>query len=487
MRKQTKKPFVLISIILGMFLSAIEATIVATAMPSIVADLGDFKLYSWVFSAYLLSSSATILLFGKLADVYGRKPIYIIGIIIFLTGSIIAGSSNSMFLLVVARFIQGVGAGALVPMTTTIVGDIYSKEERAKIQGYLSSVWGISAILGPLIGAFFVEWLNWRYVFWMNIPLGLLSLCGIALFLHEHIAKEKYQLDIKGTLFLMTSISVFMYILVEGGISISWTSSFMYLLIGITFISFLLFIYAERNSQNPMIPPSIWTYRLIRFANLTSLLTGAIVLSVSSYLPVFVQVILEQPAIIAGFTLTTMSIGWPIASSIAGRLLLRIGYRNTSLIGGLFLTVGAIFFILLPTIEQSYWAAVGSFFIGVGMGMTSTSFIVAIQSAVNWEIRGIATAANMFMRSIGSALGVAFLGGLLNNQIRRHIEAAQVEITLSLSDVDQLLNDHSLPEEAMILLKESLTSGLQLIYIGMGFVAVLSFLMIVFIPKDNGS
>lgn len=488
MRKHKNRTFILISIILGMFLSAIEATIVATAMPSIVKDLGDFKLYSWVFSSYLLSSSATILLFGKLADVYGRKPIYIFGTIVFLSGSTLAGFSHSMFLLVVARFIQGVGAGALIPMTTTIVGDIYTKEERAKIQGYLSAVWGISAILGPLIGAFFVEWLDWRYVFWMNIPLGLLSLTGIVIFFKENIEKSKQQLDIVGMLLFIASITVVIYILVEGGISIRWNSPFMYVLIGIVIVAFSLFLMTERRTDHPMLPPSLWSYRLIRYANITSILTGVILISVSSYLPVFVQVVMEQSALIAGFTLTTMSIGWPIASTIAGRLLLKIGYRTTSLIGGIFLIVGAIFFIILPTLQQTYLAAIGSFFIGIGMGMTSTAFIVAIQTTVKWEIRGIATATNMFMRTIGSALGAALLGGVLNNQIMRNIEAAQLEDVISIQSIDLLLaqNDtQTLTSTSIAVLKEGLITGLEYVYIGMGIIAIASFIFIIFIPKKS--
>src|SRR5699024_6218674 len=209
-----KRPFVLASVMLGMFLSAIEATIVATAMPSIVADLQNFSLYSCVFSSYLISSSAIVLIFGKLADINGRRPIYVIGICIFLTGSILAALSSSMIILISARFVQGIGAGALMPVATTIVGDIYTKAERAKVQGYLSSVWGISAILGPLIGAFFVEVLNWRFVFWMNIPLGLLSMIGIMIFLHENIKKEKRSIDYIGTILMIISISVVIYILV---------------------------------------------------------------------------------------------------------------------------------------------------------------------------------------------------------------------------------------------------------------------------------
>src|SRR5690606_6774517 len=233
MNKEIKRSLILISVMLGMFLSAIEATIVATAMPTIVADLHNFSLYSWVFSSYLLSSSATVLLFGKLADVYGRRPIYVIGICVFLTGSTLAGFSTSMPMLIFCRFIQGVGAGALMPIATTIVGDIYTKKERAKIQGYLSAVWGISAILGPLIGAFFVGFLNWRYVFWMNIPLGLLSMTGIILFLKENIRKKKHSVDYIGAILMIAGISTLMFMLVEGGISINWKSPQMYILLAV--------------------------------------------------------------------------------------------------------------------------------------------------------------------------------------------------------------------------------------------------------------
>src|SRR5699024_6511814 len=412
MHNNIKRPIILFSVMLAMFLSAIEATIVATAMPTIVADLQHFSLYSWVFSAYLLSASATILVFGKLADIYGRRPGFVVGISMFLIGSLLAGCSNTMWLLIIARFIQGVGAGALTPVATTIVGDIYTKEERAKVQGYLSAVWGISAILGPLIGAFFVDFLHWRYVFWMNIPLGILSMLGILVFLREDVKKEKQYIDYRGAILLIVSISLLLYILVEGGTSINWVSFPMVILLTAMITSSLWLVRHERKSKEPMIPGSIWKYRLITIANVTSLLTGMIIISASSFLPTFVQGVMGESALIAGFTLTTMSIGWPIASTIAGRLLLNIGYRRTSIIGGIALLIGATIFISLPSIQHFLWAGAGSFFIGIGMGMTGTAFIVGIQTNVSWKVRGSATASNMFMRSMGSALGVAFLGGV---------------------------------------------------------------------------
>lgn len=485
-RKQTKRPFVLLSVMIGMFLSAIEATIVATAMPNIVADLGGFSLYSWVFSAYLLTMSTTVLIFGKLADIIGRKPIYIIGVIIFLIGSALSGFSVTMEMLIIARFIQGIGAGALMPIATTIVGDIYNIEERAKVQGYLSSIWGISAVSGPLLGGLFVDVLNWRYVFWMNIPLGLLAIIGIYFFFHEKIKQEKQSIDYFGSILTIIMISTIMYVLVEGGLSIAWTSTKMILLISIILVSLILFLLVEKRAKSPMMPLKIWQHRLIAIANLASLTTGMIVIGVTSYLPTFVQGVMGKSATIAGFSLTAMSIGWPIASTIAGRTLLVIGYRRTSLIGSFALIIGSIFFFTLSPDKGPLWAGIGSFFIGVGMGLATTSFVVGIQSHVNWEIRGIATATNMFMRSLGSAIGVAFLGGLLNNHIHQLIGEREMNDIVSVDTINQLLDPIEaklLSDEILSLLKEGLSSGLHIVYAGLLVLAFVSMILIYFMPK----
>ncbi|WP_099157922.1 MDR family MFS transporter [Virgibacillus ndiopensis] len=487
-RKDLKRPLILASVMLGMFLAAIEATIVATSMPSIVADLGGFSLYSWVFSAYLLTNAATVLIFGKLSDIFGRKPIFVIGILIFLTGSTLSGFSTSILMLICFRFIQGIGAGALMPIATTIVGDIYDKQERAKIQGYLASVWGISAVTGPLLGGFFVDVLSWQFIFWMNIPLGILAMLGIVFFLHEDIEKQTRSIDYPGALWIVIAVSSLMLILVEGGVGIAWDTPLMYGLIGITLFGFTLFIIQERRTSDPMMPFEIWKHQIISVANVTSLTIGMILIGVSSYLPAFVQGVMGYSATVAGFTLTTMSIGWPIASTIAGRLLLVIGYRATSLLGGISLVVGGVLFFLLSPDKGPIWAGTGSFFIGVGMGLTNTSFIVAIQSSVGWKKRGIATAANMFMRSLGSALGAAFLGGLLNNQLKTFIEHKGLENRVSVDSANNLLDPKqtvSLPNETKTVLQEGLTSGLHVVYTGLFVLTVISFIFICFMPKKS--
>ncbi|MGM0844415.1 MAG: MDR family MFS transporter [Bacillota bacterium] len=485
--KRTKRPLVLAAVMLAMFMGAIEATIVSTAMPAIVGDLGGFSLYSWVFSAYLLMNAVTVLIYGKLSDLFGRKPIITFGIIIFMAGSILCGFSQSMEQLILFRLIQGFGAGAVLPMATTIVGDIYNREERAKIQGYLSSVWGISAVSGPAIGGLLVEHVSWHYVFWINIPLGVMSITALWLFLHEDVKKEKHQIDYLGAVLLTVAISTLMFILVEGGVHIPWNSPVAIGLLAAAILFFILFILQERRATEPMMPFSIWKERSIFIANIVSLTTGVMLIGISSFLPAFVQGVMERSPTVAGFTLTAMSIGWPIAATIAGRLLLKIGYYKTSLIGGLSLIIGSIFFVNMGADSGPMWAAAGSFFVGAGMGLTSTSFIVSIQSTVEWRQRGIATAANMFMRNLGSTLGAALLGGILNSSIKQYLE--KNDNTSGDIDVVNMLLDEEKRSELTGPVRETLQSGLTFslhwVYIGVLFFAIVSLLLILFLPRKS--
>ncbi|MGJ7923134.1 MDR family MFS transporter [Neobacillus sp. LXY-4] len=488
--KQTKRPFVLAAIMLAMFMGAIEATIVSTAMPDIVAELGGFTLYSWVFSAYLLMNSVTVLIYGKLADLFGRKPILLFGITFFLIGSILCGFADTMEMLIIYRFIQGFGAGAVTPIATTIVGDIYTTEERAKIQGYLASVWGISAIMGPALGGFLVQFVSWRFVFWINVPLGLLSMIVLWLFLHESIEKKKREIDYIGAILISVAISSVMVVLVQGGTNWNWLSTKVAGLLFLGLLSFALFIWQEKRAPEPVMPFAIWKERSIFIANMASLSTGIMLIGISSFLPAFVQGVMEQSPIIAGFTLTTMSIGWPIASTISGRLIIKYGFRNTSIIGGISLILGSAMFIMLKPELGPIWAAAGSFFIGVGMGLTSTAFIVSIQSTVSWEQRGIATAANMFMRNLGNTVGAALLGGILNSQLFHFLQAQQETEKLTVDSINSLLNENErdrLAENVKLLLQEGLTLSLHTVYFVVFIIAILSLIFMMFLPKKSAS
>lgn len=485
--KVTNRPFVLISVMVAMFVGAVEATIVTTAMPAIAADLGGFSRYSWIFSAYLLMSTVTVLIYGKLADLFGRKPILFIGLTIFLIGSILCGFAVSMEQLIVLRLIQGFGAGAVMPIATTIVGDMYTTEERAKIQGYLSSVWGISAVLGPVIGGLIVQYMNWKFVFWVNVPLGILAMLGIWFFLHEPKRQKKVSIDYKGAALLTLSLAAILFWLSEGGQSFNRLSLISIVLLVAGLVLFALFIKVERQAEDPMMPFSIWKNPVILYANLVSLTTGVILIGISSYLPTFVTGVMEQPAIIAGFTLTAMSIGWPIASSVAGHLLIRHGTFVVSFFGGLSLVFGAMLFVLMNASSGPWWAAMASFFVGVGMGLTSTSFIVTIQGAVPRERRGSATAANMFMRNFGNTMGAALFGAVLNESLMTRFNKEQTDF--GVEDVNLLLTDENrriLPQEQLFILQDALDNSLQWVYITVVAFAVISLLLILRIPRGKG-
>ncbi len=486
--RKTNRTYILATVMLAMFMAAIEATIVATAMPAIVAELEDFSLYSWVFSSYLLMNAVTVLIYGKLSDLFGRKPVLTIGIIIFLIGSILCGVASSMEWLIFARFVQGFGAGAVMPIASTIVGDIYTKEERAKIQGYLSSVWGISAIMGPAIGGLLVEFVSWRFVFWINVPLGILAIIGLYLFLHENVDKRKPQIDYGGAFLLTVAVTAFLLILVEGGVRWEWLSLPVLLLGSVALLSILAFVLYERKVQEPMMPFELWKERSILIANVTSLTTGIILIGLSSFLPTYVQGVMEEKAIVAGLTLTAMSIGWPIAATISGRSILKNGFRTTSILGGVFLVLGSIVFIFLSSNDSPIFAAFGSFLIGVGMGLTTTAFIVSIQSTVEWNKRGVATATNMFMRNVGSTIGAALLGGILNSQLLTFFTTKEVENELNLDSITMLLDDqqrNNLSSQTRELLQDGLEIALRDVYWAVCGFAVLSFILIIFLPKNK--
>jgi EmrB/QacA subfamily drug resistance transporter len=488
--RETNRPFVLAAVILGMFMAAIEGTIIATAMPGIVADLGGFTLYSWVFSAYLLMQAVTILIYGKLSDLYGRKPIFTVGIVLFLIGSIACGLAESMKMLILFRLLQGLGAGAVMPIATTIVGDMYTLEERAKIQGYLASVWGISAITGPALGGFIVLYFDWAWVFWLNIPLGILSVLGIWLFLHENIEKKQHNIDYAGSALMFVSVSALMIALIQGGVNWPWMSWPIIGLLLTWLICIGLFIAHEKKAVEPMMPLSIWNDRLITLSNLASLTTGVMLIGISSFLPAFVQGVMERSPLVAGFTLTTMSIGWPIASTLAGRLILKVGFRTVALAGGIALLIGSLFFVTLDPTKGPVWAGIGSFTVGVGMGFSTTTFIVGIQSSVDWKKRGIATASNMFMRILGSAIGAALLGGILNNRMQHYLNSNSQDIDQSLSvDAANILLEEEQREQlapnVLDVLQDGLTYSLESVYVGLFIFAVLSFLLIAFLPKKD--
>jgi EmrB/QacA subfamily drug resistance transporter len=278
-----RRPLVLVACIFAMFMAAVEATIVATAMPTIVADLGGFALFSWVFAAYLLAQAVTIPIYGRLADLYGRRRVFFVGGALFLVGSTLCGLAPSMLLLVAFRALQGVGAGAIIPVAQTIISDIYAPAERAKIQGYLSSVWGFSAIIGPLLGAFIVEHLSWSLIFWINLPIGAAAIVMLALYLPEEKLHRPHSIDFAGAALMALGIGTLMFTLLNAS-QLGWWMLPLFLL---SAVAVVLLIAQERRSTEPLLPLGLWRDRIILAGNVGGLAIGAAMMGTSAFLPTY--------------------------------------------------------------------------------------------------------------------------------------------------------------------------------------------------------
>jgi EmrB/QacA subfamily drug resistance transporter len=415
------------ALMLAIGLAAIDSTIVATAVPQIVADLGSFSLFPWIFSIYLLTQAVTVPIYGRLSDVFGRKPVLLFGVAGFLVGSVLCAVAWSMVTLIIFRGLQGLAAGAILPTTTTIVGDLYAPAERGKVQGWISSVWGVSAIVGPTLGGFFAEYWTWRGIFWLNLPLGLGAAWLIQRHLHERVQRRTHRIDYAGAVTLTAACSLLILALLEGGVGWAWGSATSIALLAGSALLLAAFLQIERRVAEPILPLWVFRHRILLAGNVSGLAIGAILIGQTTYVPTYAQRVVGVGAVVAGLAMATMTIGWPIAATLAPRVYLRIGYRPTALLGGAIATVACLLFALFVGEGSGIWrVGVAGFVLGVGLGFISVSTVVAVQSTVGWGKRGVVTGTNMFIRTLGSAVGVAVFGSIANGRLahRRHTAPA---------------------------------------------------------------
>ena len=460
---------------MAIVLTATEGSIVATAMPTIVADLGGFDLFSWAFATFLLTQAVSIPIYGRLADLYGRKPVFFAGTSLFLVASLLCGLASGMASFIIFRALQGVGAGAIQPVATTIVGDIYTPAERARVQGYLSGVFGIAAIFGPPLGAFLVEHVGWPYVFWINLPIGAASFAMLSLFLPERHQVQRHRIDFTGSALLTVGAGALMLMLLEaqrlGGATIS-------VLVVVGAGALIALAINEKRAAEPIFPATLWRDRVIALGNLGGFTTGALIMAVSGYLPTYVQGAMGGSVLAAGLVMGASSISWAFASFAAGRLMVRTSYRLVAVIGGLALVAGSLSLILLDPGRALAWAATGSFVIGIGMGFCNTAFVVSIQASVGRAERGVATSSYMFMRIVGQSVGAAVFGAVLNFGLYRHApEAGDL--------VNRLLDPglrHSLGQAELARLGGAIASSLHPVYVIAGLAAIVTFALACALP-----
>jgi len=451
---------VLVAVMLTTGLVAIDSTIIATAVPSIVDSVGGFAQFPWLFSIYLLAQAVTVPVYGKLADVFGRKPVMMAGIGLFLLGSILAGAAWSMGALIAFRAVQGLGAGAIQPMSLTIVGDLYSVRERAKVQGYIASVWAMSAVIGPTLGGLFAEYVSWRWIFFVNIPLCLVAAAMIARGFTERVQRSRPRIDYAGALTLTAALTLLILGLLEGGQAWAWGSVQSIAVFAAGVVLLVVFVLVERRAADPVVPLRLLRARLIVATCLVAACVGAILLGLTSYVPTYVQVALGTGPLVAGFALAALTLGWPLSASQSGRLYLRVGMRVTALIGGVVVLGGTALLLQLDQHSGVLHVAITCFVIGLGMGFTAAPTLIAAQAAVDWQQRGVVTAANMFFRSLGSAVGVAVFGAVVNG-------------TLGTADVD----GHVPPGP--------LTHAVHLVFLGTAAVALLMLVAVACMPRDR--
>ncbi len=410
------RPLIIAGLILATALSALDSTIITTALPTIVGVLGGLPLYSLVVAAFLLTATTTVPLYGKLSDMYGRKPVFMFGVALFIVGSALCGLAWDMPSLIAFRALQGLGAGAIVPVSLTIIGDLFEIEERARLQGIFGSVWGVSSIVGPLVGGAIVQFFDWRWVFFINVPVGILAALLVFLSLREPAIHNRERVDVAGAVTLTLGVGLVLVGLQSGSRS-GWASPVSLLIWAGALLLLALFGFFERRAASPVLSLSLLRRPVIAVPCVAGLLAGGVLIGYAAYVPLLVQGAWGGTPIEAGLIIAPMSIGWPLASTASGRLIRRFGYYTPVVGGMLLILLGTAMPITLRLIEDIPLKAViigmASAVTGAGFGASTTSMLIALQVSVPWRERGIATASAQFFRNMGQAVGATVLGVVL--------------------------------------------------------------------------
>lgn len=487
--KGTNKRTVMSGLMIGTFLTAIEGTVISTAMPKIIGDLQGIRIMDWMFSIFMLTSAVTVPLFGKLADTFGRKRVFVWGTSFFLVGSALCGLSWSMTALIVFRGLQGIGAGAVMTLSTTIIGDIYPVETRAKMFGMISMIWGIAGIFGPLVGGFFVDSLSWHWIFFINIPFGLLSIFLIVAGLKEMPSHQGNKLDLTGSGTFTVSMVALLLGLQKAGESGHWSDSSLLLLFAVFVLFFAAFLISERKAADPLIPFSVLKKPMVILNNCLALAAAAILIGNDIYLPMWLQGVLGYSATASGFVLTPMSLTWMAGSFLCGRLLAGRGVRITGLVGTGLLFVGTFWMMLLDPSSGRSTIYLMTAILGLGFGIALTLTTIFVQSSVSFRMRGAATASNQFFRSIGQTIGAAAFGTYFNAQTAGEIIQYPPQAGLDLHHLNQLVQPaggRGLPEDLVGILRHVLAFGIHHVFLVLLVLAGVTVVCALMLPGQIG-
>ncbi|WP_051940917.1 MDR family MFS transporter [Phaeacidiphilus oryzae] len=488
-----RRGLVVAALMLAMALTAMDSSIVATAVPQIVGDLGGFAYYSWMFSGYLLAVTVSLPVYGKLADSVGRRPVLLAGTALFIAGSLLCAGAWSMPVLIAFRLVQGFGGGAIQGTVQTLAGDLYPMEQRGRIQAAISTVWAVSAVSGPALGGVFAGYADWRWIFLINLPIG----AGALWLLWRHLveprrepsaARRPLRIDWLGALGLLSSTGLLLFGLVQGGTAWAWGSPPSLLVFAGAVLLGAATVLVERRAAEPIIPGWVWRRRPILGANLFLCFFGLLMIAPTVFLPTYAQSVLGLAPIAAGFVLSVMTVSWPIASALANRIYLRVGFRNTSLIGMSFATLLLASFVLLPYRGPAWQPALLMFAIGAGLGLSQIPLIVGVQSSVPWGERGTATASVLFCRQVGQSIGAVLFAVVANTTIAGRLRDAPARVRgglpSTLDGVSRALDGHRGTPAARDYLRHAVTASVDHVYLGAAACAVCSLLILFFVtPK----
>ncbi|MET8923656.1 MFS transporter [Streptomyces sp. NPDC004623] len=472
------------ALMLGMGLAAIDGTIVATAVPQIVGDLGGFSVFSWLFSGYLLAVTVTLPVYGKLSDTFGRKPVLIAGIILFLAGSLLCAAAWNMAALIAFRVVQGLGGGALQGTVQTIAADLYPLRERPKIQAKLSTVWATSAVAGPAVGGLLAAYADWRWIFLINLPVGAVALWLVARHLHEPARPRpvtRPRVDWAGALAVFATGALLLTALVQGGVAWPWLSAPSLGLLGATAALGALTVLIERRAADPVIPGWVWRRRTIASVNLALGAMGLLMVAPTVFLPTYAQSVLGLGPIAAGFVLSVMTLSWPVSAALSDRVYNRIGFRRTAVIGMSGALLVLLCFPLLPYPGAAWQPALLMLLLGATLGLFQLPLIVGVQSTVGWTERGTTTASVLFCRQVGQSLGAALFGAVANGVLASRLADAPVSgLPGDLDAVSHALEDPSeLSAAATDYLRRAVDTAVDHVFTGAAAAAALALLVLV--------
>lgn len=470
--KKTNVKWVTVAVFVATFMTAVEGTIVSTAMPTIISDLHGLKLMNWVFSIYLLMSAVTTPIYGKLSDRYGRKILLNIGLLIFVLGSFLCCISHSMLQLILSRVLQGLGAGAIQPLTYTVLADIYPLEKRANMIGLNGSAWGIASIVAPLLGGFIVEQLSWHWVFAINIPIGLITIVLIQLFLHEPKRNQAVRepVDFQGIILLTFVLVCLMLGLQNLNNAHAWLISLILLVAAV--LGTFVFVKVERQKADPILPLKLFSNRTFVVQNVSILLISGFLIGFDAYLPIWMQSVLGLKPSMGGFVVTPSSVVWLFGSYISGKMIAKYPPHKITLFALSFLVVGCGCYLLLPLKTAFGIFLIISAVVGFGFGLSITTSTVTSQSVVTADEVGTATSFNTLARNLGQTLMVSVFGIVMNLKMAQGV---QQHSGLTFKMLDQMINSST----AHLLAKQYLAPARQIVYEGLHWIFVVGIIILV--------